>query len=454
MEKNMDADSIDQIGTLTGVLQGQAEYILAIILRPVLLYQIFAMLLILGITWLLPEVIRHWWGRHERANEDMGTDIVMHSQRWQAAYNILTPVLALVLLYSAMWLFEQQHIPNGLLQDLSALVWLWLTYRILITVLYSLFGKPFRPYQNWLVTPIFVFLVLWRTIAALPGFITIIEASINLGDLSFSLGNLVAALIVLYLFGIASWVINNAVKRSLSRQLEAEPGVISSIATLTRYALLATGIVVSLRILGLDFTSLAIIAGGLSVGIGLGMQDFVANFTSGLILLSEQTLRPGDVIELEGFIATVEKIGLRTTSVRTRTNEELIIPNSDFTSEKIKNLTRSDRQVRVLIPLGVSYESDPEIVKQIAVDTALQHPMVLAEPTPGLGFRGFGDSSLDFNLSVSINQPELSGAVRSDLYYMLWKAFLKHEIELPFPQRDLNLGNGWEKLSSGFQTPT
>ena len=284
----MDTDSIDQAGTLVGVLQDQAEYLLAMILRPVVLQQIFAILLILGVSWLLPEVIRYWRRRHEHTGKDMRIAIVMHSQRWLAAYNILMPVLALVLLYITIWLFEQQHIPNGLLQDLTALVWIWLIYRISVTVLYSLYGESFLPYQKRLVIPFFALLVIWRIFAALPGFFGILEATINLGELSFTLSNLLAALIVLYLFVIASWAIDHVVKRSLSSQLKAEPGVIDSIATLTRYALLAMGIIVSLRILGLDFTSLAIIAGGLSVGIGLGLQDYVANFVSGLLLLFEQ----------------------------------------------------------------------------------------------------------------------------------------------------------------------
>jgi small-conductance mechanosensitive channel len=216
--------------------------------------------------------------------------------------------------------------------------------------------------------------------------------------------------------------------------------------------LLALGIIISLGILGLDFTSLAIIAGGLSVGIGIGLQDIVANFVSGLVLLFEQSLRPGDVVELDGRISQVEEISLRATTVLTRTNEELIIPNAYFTTQQVKNLTKSDRLVLLRIPLGVSYKSDPELIRQLAMETGLQHPLVLTEPAPELLFLEYGESSLDFVLLVSVNRPEMTLGIRSDIYYMLWKVFAEHNIEIPFPQRDLNLGDGWEKIATNSQT--
>ncbi|MFN2200392.1 MAG: mechanosensitive ion channel family protein, partial [Caldilineaceae bacterium] len=128
-------------------------------------------------------------------------------------------------------------------------------------------------------------------------------------------------------------------------------------------------------------------------------------------------------------------------------NQELIIPNSTFTSQQVTNLTKSDRLVRVLVPLSVSYGSTPEEVREVATQTALQHPLVLPDPPPFMSFLGYGESGLDFNLSVSVDQPDRSGRVRSDLYYLLWNAFSEHGIEIPFPQRVVSLGTGWEKLN-------
>ena len=342
--------------------------------------QIAAVLVILIVVWLLPLGYQRWRRRRSATTEPVPESV----SRWQrlktAVYDLLTPILVLLLLNITIWLFGTQSYPNGLLQDLTNLAWLWLIYRLVLTLLYARFGEAFRPFRKWIVTPIFLFLAVLQIIATLPGSPAVIGASIGLGPILFPLGDLLLALITLYLFIVTAWIAELMMVRTLPSRFNSEPGVIESVATLVRYFFLATGVIVFLGILGLNITSLAIIAGGLSVGIGIGLQDIVSNFVSGLVLLFEQTLRSGDVIELDGRISTVEKISLRATIVRTRTNEELIIPNASFTTEKVKNFTKSDRLVQVIVPFGVSYQSDPELVRRLAVETGLQHPLVLAEP--------------------------------------------------------------------------
>jgi len=448
----MDNDNINQVDSVVDSLKDQFDIFLEILSRPVVQRQILAVLLILLIVWLLPEGIRRWRQRRGSTGESAKTEAISRKQRWLAAlYYLLTPLLVLVLLKIIIWLFAQQGYPNGLLADLKNLIWIWLIYRFLLTVLYARYGEAVRPYRARIVTPIFLFLIALQIIAVLPGSTTFADAIISFGTISFTSGNLVTALIILYIFIVAAWVAKQIMIHTLPDRIHAEPGVVESVATLTRYALLSLGILFSLSILGLNLTSLAIVAGGLSVGIGLGLQDIVGNFVSGLILLFEQSLRPGDVIELDGRISKVENISLRATTVRTLTNEELIVPNNNFTTNQVKNFTKSERLVQIIVPLGVSYKSDPELVRQIALETSLLHPLVLADPPPTLLFRGYGDSSLDFNLLVSVNQPELTLKIRSDIYYMLWEKLAENNIEIPFPQRDLNLGSGWEKFATDLQ---
>jgi small-conductance mechanosensitive channel len=275
----------------------------------------------------------------------------------------------------------------------------------------------------------------------------LVDAPIIFGAVSVTGRGLLMAIIVLYIFSVTAWVVEQIMIQTLPELLKAEPGMIESVAILTRYALLGIGMLLSLGMIGLDFTSLAIVAGGLSVGIGIGLQDYVANFISGLVILFEQIIRPGDIVEVDGMVSKVEKISLRATIVRTPASEEYIIPNSNFTQQQVKNLTKSERRVRIRIPFGVSSESDPEFVRQLTTEAGLQHPLVLADPPPQLFFLGFGESSLDFELLVSIGYPELMGRVTSDLYYTLWDVFTQNNIEIPNPQRDVNLGDGWEKLA-------
>ena len=454
----MEDEGLVQSDSVADVLASQLEVLLAMLSRPVVQRQILAGLLILFVSWALPEAWRRWRQRRQAVDEKQETESSesgeagLRRSRWlRALFHLLTPILALVLLAITVRLFNQQGYPSGLLDSFANLIWIWLIYRAVLSLLYARYGEAVRPYRSRIITPIFVFLIVMQFMATLPGSVTLAELTVDLGVASVNLQSLFSALIALYIFIVAAWVVEQIMMRSLPSRLEAEPGVIESFATLTRYALLSLGIIVSLGIMGLDFTSLAIVAGGLSVGIGIGLQDIVANFVSGLVLLFEQSLKPGDVIELDGHISRVEKINLRATIVRTLTHEELIIPNANFTTNQVKNLTKSDRLVRVTIPFGVSYKSDPELVRELAVDTGRQHPLVLADPPPRLLFRGYGESSIDFELRASINQPEMKLQIVSDLYYMLWNALKEQGITIPFPQRDLNLGNGWEKLAPELQ---
>ncbi|HSO27824.1 MAG TPA: mechanosensitive ion channel domain-containing protein, partial [Anaerolineales bacterium] len=140
-----------------------------------------------------------------------------------------------------------------------------------------------------------------------------------------------------------------------------------------------------------------------------------------------------------GQLARVEKINMRATTIRTIDNVEIIVPNENFLTNAVTTYTKTDRRVRVLIPFGVSYDSDPNLVRRLALKTAAEHEMVLSDPPPSLLFRAFGESSLDFELAVWMDRPARRARLRSDLYYLLWEVFDENKIELPFPQRDIHI---------------
>jgi small-conductance mechanosensitive channel len=185
------------------------------------------------------------------------------------------------------------------------------------------------------------------------------------------------------------------------------------------------------------------------VGIGIGLRDIIANFFSGLLLLFEQTLRPGDVIELDGRVSEVERISLRATTVRTRDNVNIIIPNATFTTEKVTTLTKEERRVRNVLSFSVRQDSDPRQVRQVVEETVLNHAWVLAEPAPSLRFDGYDDANLFFILKVWVDHPERRGRIKSDLFYMIWDALAENGIEIADDHLDLNLRRGWQKLRAG-----
>jgi small-conductance mechanosensitive channel len=264
---------------------------------------------------------------------------------------------------------------------------------------------------------------------------------------------LLAGIFVLYVTVITTMVLRDTLYRWIAPRTGAEPGVVHSIVTIGRYAIIAIGILFALRVLGLDLSSLTIIGGGLSVGIGFGLQQIVANFISGILLLFEQSLRPGDVIEINNQLGTVEKLNVRATIVRTNDNIEMIIPNEQFLTTSVTTYTKTSRLVRISVNLGVGYDSDPHLVRQILLETAVQHELIEENPPPVVFFNAFGDSSLSFRLAVWTQHPHQIPRIRSDLFFLIWDAFKQHHITIPFPQQDLNLGRGWDKVFAPDSSP-
>ena len=213
-----------------------------------------------------------------------------------------------------------------------------------------------------------------------------------------------------------------------------------SVARILSYLIFILGMVVGLQSLGVNLSSLVVIGSALGIGVGLGLQGVVSNFVAGLVLLLEQPIKIGDRIEIGETYGDVVRMQGRSTWVRTNENVVIIVPNSEFIDEKVINWTANDRQVRVALPFGVSYNADPQCVREVVMRAAGQNSDVLREPAPEVIFLGFGDSSLDFELRVwTVQQVQTPARLKSDLYFSLFAAFAQEKIEIPFPQRDLHV---------------
>jgi small-conductance mechanosensitive channel len=192
----------------------------------------------------------------------------------------------------------------------------------------------------------------------------------------------------------------------------------------TTYLLFLGGLFVGLQSLGVNLNSLVVFGGAIGVGVGLGLQNVVSNFVAGLILLIEQPIRIGDRIDTDGTQGDVVRI----------------VPNSNFINNSVTNWTANDPTVRISVPVGVGYNSDPERVRTILLQAAMAHPDVLSQPQPDVVFTSYGDNSLNFTLRVwTISKSHISVVLRSDLYFDLFRRFTEAGIELPFPQRDLHI---------------
>ena len=219
-------------------------------------------------------------------------------------------------------------------------------------------------------------------------------------------------------------------------------GVSYAVSTLIRYGIILIGFVVAILALGVDLNRVTLIAGALGVGVGIGLQNAVANFVSGLILLLERRIHVGDSIQIGDLQGQVRAIGSRASTIRTWDGAEVIVPNAGLTSERVTNWTLSDQLRRVAVPVGVSYTADPEGVMAILGDVARSHPKALPDPAPAVLCTGFGESALNFELRVWTARSAEAESVSSQLAVAVHAALTAAKIEIPFPQRDVHIRIG------------
>lgn len=231
------------------------------------------------------------------------------------------------------------------------------------------------------------------------------------------------------------WIVYNVLSES-----KIELGVRLAVGTIIRYGVLVLGLIIVMQTVGINLSTLTVLAGALGVGIGFGLQNITNNLVSGIIILFERPIKVGDRIQVGDVNGDVISISMRSTTVVTNDNISVIVPNSEFISSTVVNWSHTDRNVRFNIPVGVSYKEDPEAVKKILLEVADIEEGVLKSPKPDVLFDEFADSSLNFKLrvwtSTYITTP---GVLKSRLYFEIFRKFKENKIEIPFPQRDLHI---------------
>jgi small-conductance mechanosensitive channel len=316
----------------------------------------------------------------------------------------------------------------------ASLATAWIVIAIVASLIRNAFINRVVSVVAWSVAALSIVGLLDEVIAGLD------RAGIMIGGLRVTalLAIKTAALLLVTMW--LATALSNFFDSRLRTYQDLTPSIQVLLGKLARIALITFAVLIVLGSVGIDFSALAIFSGAVGVGIGFGLQKIVSNLVSGIILLADKSIKPGDVITVGDSFGWVGTMGARYTSVVGRDGREYLIPNEDFITQRVTNWSYSSELVRLDIKFGVSYGSDPHVVRRLAVEAAAAAPRVLKEPNPSCHFRDFGESSLDFVMRFWIRDPrEGLGTVRSTVMLALWDAFKREGIEFPFPQRDLNV---------------
>jgi len=266
---------------------------------------------------------------------------------------------------------------------------------------------------------------------------------LKLGETQITVWTVICFIVLLIgLFYFAGKMKKVLVGRVLVRS-RLDLGAQQAIGSITRYVVLLVGLLIILQTVGINLTTLNVVAGAVGIGIGFGLQNIASNFVSGLIILFERPIKIGDRIEVGGVEGDVVSVGARSTTVVTNDNIAIIVPNSKVVTENVINWSYTDPTVRFKIPVSVGYGSDVRLVEKLLLEVAKESPDVLEDPAPGVRFLAFGSSGLNFELRAwSRSLVHRKGKFISGLNFAIHDKFRQHQIEIPYPQLDLRIRDG------------
>lgn len=325
-------------------------------------------------------------------------------------------------------------LPTALVDITVRLLTAWLIIRLSTAMLKDSNWARLLSVAAWLIAALHILNLLIPVVDLLD------KLAIDLGGVRISMLLLIKGVIVFaVLLKFALSASGLLEKRILSFE-EFTPSVQVLLSKALKITLLTVAVIVALSSLGINLSAFAFFGGAIGVGVGFGLQKVVSNLVSGVILLLDRSIKPGDVIAIGSTYGRIKSLGARYVSVATRDRTEYLIPNEDLITTQVINWSFSDKLVRLKIVVGVSYDSDVHKVMRLMVEAAANIPRVLSSPKPACQLKNFGDSSIDMELRIWISDPangvsNVSSAVR----VAIWDIFQKHKIEIPYPQREVHI---------------
>jgi small-conductance mechanosensitive channel len=362
---------------------------------------------------------------------------------------ILFPISMLLGVLAGRALLLHQGNPVHLL---SLAVPLLVSLATIRTAVYFL-RKTFRPgpmvkaWENLIATSVWIVVAL-HLLGWLPAVLQGLDGmALQMGGNRVSVLAAIKLLLAVGLLWVLALWLARLIENRISRSEYVNASMQVALVKLSKFVLLVLAFLLALDAVGIDLTALAVFGGALGVGLGFGLQRIASNFISGFIVLFDRSIRPGDVITIDNKLGWVQELHARYVVVRDRDGVERLIPNEMLITNEVINWSYSDRNVRLKIPVSISYDNDPEQALALLDEAARANPRVLAEPAPTSRLMAFGDSGIELELRVWIQDPEAGlGSVRSDINLAIWRAFKAAGIVIPYPQRDLHIRSGLETL--------
>ena len=355
---------------------------------------------------------------------------------WQTFRSLVLPGLWLIFQWIATMGLAEAGRPFQLTKTVTALLSAWMVIRL------STAFVPDRAWSRFIATTVWIVAAL-EILGLLDGTLrTLDDIGMNFGTIHLSL---LLAIKTFFALALLLWLAG-ALSRALERRIVSLPNLSPSaqvlFTKLTKVTLVTLGIVLALHSVGIDLTAFALVSGGIGLGIGFGLQKVVSNLISGLTLLLDKSIKPGDVISLGDTYGWVSSLGARYVSVVTRDGIEHLIPNEELLTQRVQNWSFSNNRVRLRIPVGISYESDLHLAMALCVEAALAAPRILPEPPPICLLVAFGNSSLDLEVRCWITDPKDGvSAAKSGVLLGIWERFKAAGISIPYPQSDIHIKN-------------
>jgi small-conductance mechanosensitive channel len=397
------------------------------------LWQIAVLAAGLGLAWLL-----QWWfeRRFPSERKSRRLNIGMHSMS-----RLLFPLLALAFVIPARWLLSHWH-PTHLLNILVPLLFALALIRITVYALRRVFSsqKWLHPWELFIGWTVWIGLALYIT-GLLPEILALLDS------IGFQIGNqrvsvlLIAQSILAFTASIlaALWMASAFETRIMdARAMDINQRVILS--KISRTVLIVLGVLIALPMVGVDLTVLSVFGGALGVGLGLGLQKIASNYISGFIILLDRSLHIGDIVTVDNRKGEVISLTTRYVVLKSDDGTEALIPNDTFITSAVISQTYSNRTLRLIVPIQISYSSPVDSAMSIMFNTAKKYQQVLSEPEPAVILKEFADSGIHLDLIIWVEDPE--GGVlqlRSNINREIWSEFQKNGIDIPFPQREVRL---------------